>query len=268
MSSYPETFDTTGPASLDDSYAYLNWTAVSVGRILAEQPETSWELLPGLLGEHWGDPDWYQRNEWLADFYNTVYQYANSVPPAQFFVLDELGEPAAEIARVIDSVVQSWSTVAYHAPEGDEQPYDDHGDDPAYDDHGQHDQGQWTSDQQWTGQDPAYGYDDQGRWTGDQQWTGQEHPGHDRTAGEYADPVEDDRATECDPVAVTGTTPADDDLAEREPLGHVDPDTARQVLAKVLDDEADDLSSEDEQILATVLTVERFRYLAREFDLV
>jgi hypothetical protein len=226
MSNYPETFDTTGPASLEESYLYLNWTAVSVGRILAGQPETSWELLPGLLGEKWGDLDWYQHNEWLADFYDTVYQYASSVPPVEIFAVDELGEPAADMARVIDRVVQTWTLAAYQDPEPDEQSDDE--------------QDQWSEQDQWTGQDQ---WVEQDQWTtGQEQWTHQEHP-------------------------ETGTADQPD-LARQEPLTHVDPDAARQVLARVLDDDADDLSAEDEQILATVLTVERFQYLAREFDLV
>ncbi|BCL15862.1 hypothetical protein [Micromonospora sagamiensis] len=247
MSNYPDTFDTTGPASLDDSYDYLNWTAVSVHRALAERPETSWELLPGLLGETWGDPDWYQRNEWLADFYNTVYQYASSVEPAQIFAVDELGEPAADMARVIDSVVQGWATAAHLHAEGE---------DPAYDEHDQ-----WSEQEQWTGHD---------QWTGHAQWTDQAHDtGHDPSTGhdpaEYGPSIEYGPAQTYDPDAVTVDEP---DEAEREPLADLDPDAARAVLAKVLDDEEDDLSAQEQQILATVLTVEEFGYLAREFELV
>ncbi|MBQ1076333.1 hypothetical protein KBX06_24705 [Micromonospora sp. C31] len=243
MSNYPETFDPTGPASLEEAYSYLNWTAVSVGRILAGQPETSWELLPGLLGENWGDPDWYQHNEWLADFYNAVYQYASSVPPVEIFAVDEMGEPAADVARVIDRVVQTWTLAAYQDLETDEQSYDE--------------QDQWSEQDQWAEQD---------QWTtGQDQWTHQDHgTGLDPSVGHHPE-------AEYDPTAVLDpeTATADEaDLARQEPLTHLDPDAARQVLAKVLDDEVDDLSAEDEQILATVLTAERFQYLAREFDLV
>ncbi|MFG3421808.1 hypothetical protein [Micromonospora sp. NPDC048063] len=249
MTNYPETFDPTGPASLEDAYLYLNWTAVSVGRILAGQPETSWELLPGLLGENWGDLDWYQHNEWLADFYDTVYQYASSVPPVEIFAVDELGEPAADMARVIDRVVQTWTLAAYQDPEADEQSDDE--------------QDQWSEQDQWTGQDQWVEHD---QWTtGREQWTPHDHDtGLDPSGGHHP-------AAEYDPTAVfdpeTGTADQPD-LTRQEPLTHVDPDAARQVLAKVLDDEVDDLSAEDELILATVLTVERFQYLAREFDLV
>ncbi|MEU4644799.1 hypothetical protein [Micromonospora sp. NPDC023814] len=243
MSNYPETFDPTGPASLEDAYLYLNWTAVSVGRILAGQPETSWELLPGLLGEKWGDLDWYQHNEWLADFYDTVYQYASSVPPAEIFAVDELGEPAADMARVIDRVVQTWTLAAYQDPEADEQSDDE--------------QDQWTGQDQWVEQD---------QWTtGQEQWTPQEHDtGLDPSVGHHPE-AEYDPTAGFDPETGTADQP---DPARQEPLTHVDPDAARRVLAKVLDDEVDDLSAEDEQILATVLTLERFQYLAREFDLV
>ncbi|SCL35068.1 hypothetical protein GA0074692_3996 [Micromonospora pallida] len=246
MSNYPETFDPTGPAGLEEAHYYLNWTAVSAARILAEQPETSWELLPSLLGENWGDPNWYQNNEWLADFYDAVYQYTSSLPPVEIFAVDELDEPATDMARVIDSVVQTWTTAAAHQdPEADEQSYDEQ----SYDEQFYDEQGQWVEPDQWT--------------TGQDQWTQQDHGnGHDPSVGQHPeaeyDPV-------VDPETGTGDQP---DLAQQEPLSHVDPDAARQVLAKVLDDEADDLSTEDEQILATVLTVEKFQYLAREFDLV
>ncbi|MFI6821610.1 hypothetical protein ACIBJE_11745 [Micromonospora sp. NPDC050187] len=259
MSNYPETFDPTGPASLADAYPYLNWTAVSVGGILAEQPETSWEMLPGLLGERWGDPNWYQNNEWLADFYNTVYQYASSVPPAEIFAVDEMGEPAAEMARVIDSVVQTWTTAAYQDPEAGDQAYDEQ----AYHEQAYDEQDQWASHDQWTGQDGWTGSD---QWTGQEQWTEQDNgTGHDPSVGHHPTAAEYDPVTGSDPGTVTADEP---DIAHQEPLSHIDPDVARQVLAKVLDDEADDLSEEDEKILATVLTVERFQYLAREFELV
>jgi hypothetical protein len=250
MSNYPDTFDPTGPAGLEDAYSYLNWTAVSAALILTEQPETSWEQLPSLLGEKWGDPDWYQRNAWLADFYNTVYQTASSLPPAEIFAVDEMGEPATDMARVIDSVVQTWTTAAYQDPEADEQVYDE--------------QDQWSEQDQWTGQDQWVEHD---QWTtGQEQWTHQDHgTGHDPSVGHHHSEAEYDPPAVFDPETGTVDEP---DLAQQEPLTNVDPDVARQVLAKVLDDEADDLSSEDEQILATVLTVERFQYLAREFDLV
>ncbi|OZV83032.1 hypothetical protein CA850_05870 [Micromonospora echinospora] len=249
MSNYPETFDPTGPASLADAYSYLNWTAVSAARILAEQPGTSWEQLPSLLGEKWGDLDWYQNNAWLADFYNAVYQYASSLPPVEIFAVDEMGEPATDMARLVDSVVQTWTTAAYQDEESDEQSYDE--------------QDQWSSQDQWTGQDQWVEHD---QWTGSDQWTGQEQwaeqgngTGHEPAVGPHP------TGAEYDPEAVTADEP---DIAQQEPLSDIDPDVARQVLAKVLDDEADDLSEEDEKILATVLTVEKFQYLAREFELV
>lgn len=241
---YPETFDTTGPASLDDSYAYLSWAAVSVHRILAEQPETRWELLPDLLGQGWGDPDWYQRNEWLADFYNTVYDHASSLEPVQIFAVDELGEPAAEMARLIDSVTQHWVAAAYQAAEPDRQDDDRQGyAEQAYDQQGHdaHTYDAHTYDAQRYGEQgyDGPGYADQGY---DEQ-VGSAYPAEQAEPDEQVDP-------------------------SPEPLTDLDPDLAREVLDRVMDDEVDDLSEADQRILATVLTVEKFQYLAREYDLV
>ncbi|MEV5447530.1 hypothetical protein AB0N23_34150 [Streptomyces sp. NPDC052644] len=137
---YPETFDTTGPASLDDAYAYLSWAAVSAHGILAGQPEAGWEQVPDLLGQGWGDPGWYQRNGWLADFYATVYHHASAFPPVQIFAVDELGEPATEMARVIDSVTQNWIAAAHQAAEQDG--YEQAADQGGYDQHGYDQDGQ------------------------------------------------------------------------------------------------------------------------------
>ncbi|MEU1757024.1 hypothetical protein ABZ436_30825 [Micromonospora matsumotoense] len=256
---YPETFDTTGPAGLDDSYAYLSWAAVSAHRILAEQPETRWELLPDLLGQGWGDPDWYQRNEWLADFYNTVYDHASSLEPVQIFAVDELGEPAAEMARLIDSVTQHWVAAAYQAAEHDqqdhdrqgypEQPYDQQGHDAqAYDAQAYGEQG--YGEQGYGGQGyGGQGYGDQGY--GEQ---GYDDQGYDEQVGSAYPAEQPEPDEQVDPSP--------------EPLTDLDPDVAREVLDRVLDDEVDDLSEADQRILATVLTVEKFQYLAREYDLV
>ncbi|MEU1885532.1 hypothetical protein ABZ491_08625 [Micromonospora rifamycinica] len=253
---YPEVFDTTGPASLDDSYAYLSWAAVSAHHIIAEQPQTGWELLPDLLGQGWGDPDWYQRNEWLADFYATVYQRAGSLEPVEIFAVDEMGEPAAEMARLIDAVTQAWAAAAYQAAEHDQQGYDGQG----YD--GQGYDGQQTYEQQsYDGQahDGQQSYDQQGydQQAYDQQaYDGQ---GFDGQSG----PVES-----AYPGEGHGQDPDGPVEPAPEPLADLDPDVAREVLDRVLDDEVDDLSEADQRILATVLTVEKFQYLAREYDLV
>ncbi|WFE63791.1 hypothetical protein [Micromonospora sp. WMMD714] len=260
---YPEVFDTTGPASLDDAYAYLSWAAVSAHHIIAEQPQTGWELLPDLLGQGWGDPDWYQRNEWLADFYTTVYQRAGSLEPVEIFAVDEMGEPAAEMARLIDSVTQAWVAAAYQAAEHDEQAYDGQAyDEQAYDEQaydGQAYDGQGYGEQTYDGQ--AYhqqGYE--GQAYGEQGYDGQAY-----------DPQAYDGSGQ-DGSAYPGEQPGEhpDGPVEPapEPLTDLDPDAARAVLDRVLDDEVDDLSEADQRILATVLTVEKFQYLAREYDLV
>ncbi|MEV0611399.1 hypothetical protein AB0I61_34155 [Polymorphospora rubra] len=220
---YPETFDTFGPASLDESHAYLSWTAVSVHRVLEQHPETTWELLPSLLGQYWGDPDWYQRNEWLADFYNNVYHHAGTVEPAQIFAVDEMGQPAADLARIIDAVTQNWISAAYQATEPQEQGHD------------RVDPGEQAGATDRPGPDHDLGYDDPA------------------TAPEQDEPV----------AGQTG-----EGGHGQEPLTDLDPEVAREVLARVLDDEEDDLSPADQQILATVLSVEKFQYLAREYDLV
>ncbi|MEV6801643.1 hypothetical protein AB0M91_25360 [Micromonospora rifamycinica] len=250
---YPEVFDTTGPASLDDSYAYLSWAAVSAHHIIAEQPQTGWELLPDLLGQGWGDPDWYQRNEWLADFYATVYQRAGSLEPVEIFAVDEMGEPAAEMARLIDSVTQAWTAAAYQAAEHDQPAYDGQG----YDQQGYDQQGydQPAYDQQTYG---GQGYEGQiydGQAHHQQAYDGQAYDGSGQDGSAY--PGEQSEQHPDGPVE-----PAP------EPLTDLDPDVARAVLDRVLDDEVDDLSEADQRILATVLTVEKFQYLAREYDLV
>ncbi|WP_433231054.1 hypothetical protein ACQP2H_03570 [Micromonospora sp. CA-248260] len=248
---YPENFDTTGPAGLDDSYAYLSWAVVSAHRIIAEQPETGWELLPDLLGQGWGDPDWYQRNGWLADFYDTVYHQASSLTPVQVFAVDELGEPAAEMARMIDSVTQHWVAAAHQAAEQDQQSYDEQADDQhPYD--GQAHDGQAYDESGYDGQ--AYegqAYD--GPAYEGQAYEGQAYdgPGLDGSGGS-AYPVEQ----------------PEPDASSPEPLADLDPAAAREVLDRVLDDEVDDLSEADQRVLATVLTDEKFQYLAREYDLV
>ncbi|MBW4704679.1 hypothetical protein [Micromonospora sp. RL09-050-HVF-A] len=233
---YPENFDTTGPAGLDDSYAYLSWAVVSAHRIIAEQPETGWELLPDLLGQGWGDPDWYQRNGWLADFYDTVYHQASSLTPVQVFAVDELGEPAAEMARMIDSVTQHWVAAAHQAAEQDQQNYDEQADDQHPYDGQAHDEQAYDES----------GYDGQA-------YEGQAYdgPGLDGSGGS-AYPVEQ----------------PEPDASSPEPLADLDPAAAREVLDRVLDDEVDDLSEADQRVLATVLTDEKFQYLAREYDLV
>ncbi|MGV9977138.1 hypothetical protein ACWDUH_05635 [Micromonospora wenchangensis] len=244
---YPETFDTTGPASLDDAYAYLSWAAVSAHGILAGQPEAGWELVPDLLGQGWGDPGWYQRNGWLADFYDTVYHHASAFPPVQIFAVDELGEPATEMARVIDSVTQNWIAAAHQAAEQDgydQHNYDQHDYDQTGQDYGQQEHDQHGQGQQGYGQD---GYEQQ------------EH-GPDGSAYPTGQPEPADQVGPTDQVEPVGPTP--------EPLVDLDPETAREVLDRVVDDEVDDLSVADQRVLATVLTVEKFQYLAREYKLV
>ncbi|OWU97466.1 hypothetical protein B5D80_31510 [Micromonospora wenchangensis] len=236
---YPETFDTTGPASLDDAYAYLSWAAVSAHGILAGQPEAGWEQVPDLLGQGWGDPGWYQRNGWLADFYDTVYHHASAFPPVQIFAVDELGEPATEMARVIDSVTQNWIAAAHQAAEQDG--YEQAADQDGYDQHGYDQDGQ------------PYDQHDQ---DGYQQ---QEH-GPDGSAYPTGQPEPGDQVGPADHVEPVGPTP--------EPLVDLDPEAAREVLDRVVDDEVDDLSVADQRVLATVLTVEKFQYLAREYKLV
>ncbi|MBM7086880.1 hypothetical protein [Micromonospora humidisoli] len=249
---YPETFDTTGPAGLDDAYAYLCWAAVSAHGILAEQPEAGWELVPDLLGQGWGDPGWYQRNGWLADFYDTVYHHASAYPPVQIFAVDELGEPATEMARVIDSVTQNWIAAAHQA--ADQEAYDQAGYDQAgYEQAGQSHDGQ--------GYD-QHGYDQQGhdQHGYDQDGYGQQDDGPAGSAYPGGEPEPADQVGAADQVEPVGPTP--------EPLADLDPQTAREVLDRVVDDEVDDLSVADQRVLATVLTVEKFQYLAREYDLV
>ncbi|MEV4772583.1 hypothetical protein [Micromonospora humida] len=235
---YPETFDTTGPTGLDDAYAYLCWAAVSAHGILAERPDAGWEQVPDLLGQGWGDPGWYQRNGWLADFYDTVYHHASAFPPVQIFAVDELGEPATEMARVIDSVTQNWIAAAHQA--ADQDGYEQHG----------YDQAEQSYDQPDHDHQPGYeqhGYDQQ-----DHGPDGSAYPGGQPEPGDQVGPA--------DQVEPVGPTP--------EPLADLDPETAREVLDRVVDDEVDDLSVADQRVLATVLTVERFQYLAREYDLV
>ncbi|WDZ87029.1 hypothetical protein [Micromonospora cathayae] len=233
MSDYPETFDPTGPGTAEP-YHYVNWTAVSVQRVLATHPDTSWEALPDLLGQAWSAPNWYQDNAWLADFYTTVYEHSNGLDPVHVFTVDELGEPATDLARIIDAVVQSWLTPVYHA-------------DPAYDD---------PTDPTYDGQtDPAY--------------DGQTDPTYDTVDSAYAaDPSYDGQTDPAQPYGPDGEWADGPDGPTPEPLTDLDPDAARAALARVVDDEADDISDEDQQVLATVLTVEEFQYLAREFDLV
>ncbi|MBM7080862.1 hypothetical protein [Micromonospora humida] len=239
---YPETFDTTGPAGLDDAYAYLCWAAVSAHGILAEQPDAGWEQVPDLLGQGWGDPGWYQRNGWLADFYDTVYHHASAFPPVQIFAVDELGEPATEMARVIDSVTQNWIAAAHQA--ADQDGYDQHNYDQAGQDYDQ------------AGYDQAGQHYDQHDQDGYQQ---QEH-GPDGSAYPTGQPEPADQVGPTDQVEPVGPTP--------EPLADLDPEAAREVLDRVVDDEVDDLSVADQRVLATVLTVEKYQYLAREYDLV
>ncbi|WP_431923805.1 hypothetical protein [Micromonospora wenchangensis] len=258
---YPETFDTTGPASLDDAYAYLSWAAVSAHGILAEQPEAGWELVPDLLGQGWGDPGWYQRNGWLADFYDTVYHHAGAYPPVQIFAVDEQGEPATEMARVIDSVTQNWIAAAHQAADqdgydqaADQGGYDQDGYDQAGQSHDQHGYDQPDYDQ------PDYDQPDYDQPDYDQHGYGQQDHGPDGSAYPTGQPEPADQVGPADQVEPVGPTP--------EPLADLDPETARKVLDRVVDDEVDDLSVADQRVLATVLTVERFQYLAREYDLV
>ncbi|WKU04019.1 hypothetical protein [Micromonospora sp. HUAS LYJ1] len=249
---YPETFDTTGPTGLDDAYAYLSWAAVSAHGILAEQPEAGWEQVPDLLGQGWGDPGWYQRNGWLADFYDSVYHHASSYPPVQIFAVDELGEPATEMARVIDSVTQNWIAAAHQAAAHDgydQAGYDQAGQDQAGHDYGQQDHDGSAYDQ--------HGYDQQDH---DQDGYGRQDHGPDGSAYPTGQSEPADQVGSDDQVEPVGPTP--------EPLVDLDPDAAREVLDRVVDDEVDDLSVADQRVLATVLTVERFQYLAREYDLV
>ncbi|MFY1685389.1 hypothetical protein ACN265_28105 [Micromonospora sp. WMMD730] len=245
---YPETFDTTGPAGLDDAYAYLCWAAVSAHGILAEQPDAGWEQVPDLLGQGWGDPGWYQRNGWLADFYDTVYHHASAFPPVQIFAVDELGEPAAEMARVIDSVTQNWIAAAHQAADQDGYHQD------GYEQHG-YDQAEQSYDQ--PDHDHQQGYEQHGY---DRDGYGQQDHGPDGSAYPGGEPEPADQVGPADQVESVGPTP--------EPLADLDPEAARQVLDRVVDDEVDDLSVDDQRVLATVLTVEKFQYLAREYDLV
>ncbi|MBO4160142.1 hypothetical protein [Micromonospora antibiotica] len=253
---YPENFDTTGPAGLDDSYAYLSWAVVSAHRIIAEQPETGWELLPDLLGQGWGEPDWYQRNGWLADFYDTVYHQASSLAPVQVFAVDELGEPAAEMARMIDSVTQHWVAAAHQAAEQDQQSYDGQADDQhPYD--GQAHDGSGYDGQAYDGS----GYDGQG-----EEQPGYHQQGYDGPGDELPGP--DGPDYDGSGGSAYPVEQPEPDASSPEPLADLDPAAAREVLDRVLDDEVDDLSEADQRVLATVLTDEKFQYLAREYDLV
>jgi len=232
---YPEQFDTTGPSSLEDSYAHLSWAVVSVRRVLDEQGDIGWELLPDRLGQAWGDPQWYER-PWLADFYHAIYHHAGGLEPGQVFLLDEIGEPVSDVARVIDSVVQGWSSAAYQA---------------SVQDHPDHD-----------------GYPDPGQVTGYEQDAGQV-TGYEQDAGQVTGYEQyPDQVTGYQPGTDYEPEPETEPETEPEAEAELDPAVAREVLARVVDDEEDDLSAADQRILATVLSVERYQYLAREYDLV